>query len=57
MADKVEYPKWLYRGAESRLVQSAGEREKLGESWAESPKGEDAPAAFDVRPAPKKGKR
>lgn len=32
-----EYPKWKYRGAESRTVDNQDEEEALGEGWGDSP--------------------
>lgn len=41
MADKAEYPKWVYKGDKSALVKDAEEHAALGKGWSESP----APAA------------
>lgn len=32
-----EFPKWKYRGKESKVVNSPEEEEELGEGWVDSP--------------------
>jgi len=49
--EKIEYPKFLYKDGEAKLVQDADEHEALGADWAESP-AEQAAAE-----KPKKGKK
>ncbi len=49
---KAEYPKWLYRGEESKLVKSEEERKALGLGWSESPSSApEVPAAPKKKPA------
>ncbi len=47
--EKVEYPKWLYKGKKSLIVANEEEHQALGKGWKESPADPEEPAKDDSK--------
>lgn len=47
----IEFPKWKYKGAESKLVNSAEEEVALGEGWGNAPVEPSTEPVIDPRDA------